>query len=131
MPTDAKLLVWSAILTWLMLLTAFILRCRGWTPEGLQIALGNREGVPEGSSLAGRAERAARNMLENMVLFIAIAAAVRFAGKTGSQADFGAMLFFWARVVYWPIYLAGIIYLRTLAWTVSIVGLGIMIAALV
>ena len=35
----------------------------------------------------------------------------------------GATVFFWARLVYWPVYVAGIIYLRTLIWFVSLFGL--------
>ena len=39
----------------------------------------------------------------------------------------GATVFFWGRLVYWPVYLAGIIYLRTLVWFVGIVGLVMII----
>lgn len=35
----------------------------------------------------------------------------------------GAMLYFWARVVYLPVYIIGIPYLRTLVWAVSLWGL--------
>jgi uncharacterized MAPEG superfamily protein len=44
------------------------------------------------------------------------------AGKA-PQAALGATIFFWARLVYWPVYLAGIVYLRTLIWFVSLFGL--------
>ena len=39
----------------------------------------------------------------------------------------GATIFFWARLVYWPVYLAGIVYLRTLIWFVSLFGLFLII----
>jgi uncharacterized MAPEG superfamily protein len=42
----------------------------------------------------------------------------------------GANLFFWARVIFWPVYLAGVPYLRTIVWTVGIVGLLMMAAAI-
>jgi uncharacterized MAPEG superfamily protein len=109
-----------------MLLVAFVLRTHGWTPEGMQTALGNRDNLPAPTSLAGRADRAALNMLENLAIFTAIAAAVHFSGKS-PQAQLGATVFFWARVAYWPCYLAGIVYLRTAIWLVSIVGLAMMI----
>jgi uncharacterized MAPEG superfamily protein len=35
-----------------------------------------------------------------------------------------------ARVVYIPLYLAGVSYLRTLCWLVSIVGLALMLVRL-
>ena len=52
--------------------------------------------------------------------------AATIAGKA-PQAAFGATIFFWARLVYWPVYLAGIVYLRTAIWGVSIIGLILII----
>ena len=128
--TDLKYLVWSAILTWLMLLTASGLRARGWTLLGVKVAFGNRDNLPPETPLTGRAHRAAMNMLENMVLFTALIAAVHLAGKANAQTQTGAALFFWARLAFWPCYLAGIVYLRTVIWLVSIVGLAMIAAAL-
>ena len=42
----------------------------------------------------------------------------------------GAQLYFWARVVYVPLYLAGIPYLRSLAWAVSVAGVLMVLAPL-
>ena len=55
-------------------------------------------------------------------MFLAVVLAAQIAGKS-AQAAMGATIFFWARLVYWPVYLAGIVYLRTLVWFVSIIGL--------
>ena len=126
MMTTVQTLVWSGILTFLMLLVASGICAKAWTPPGAQIAFGNREGVPLPLGLAGRADRAARNMIEAMVVFTALVLAAHIAGKE-SQAAFGATIFFWARVVYWPVYLAGIIYLRTLVWFVGVLGLILII----
>ena len=122
------LVAYMAIVTWAMLLVASLLRARGWTLYGMKLALGNRDSMPEASPLAGRAERTARNTLENFVLFAALALAAHAAGATGQRAELGAEIFFWARLAYIPIYLAGLPYLRTAVWTVSIVGL-VMIAS--
>jgi uncharacterized MAPEG superfamily protein len=126
MMKDTSVLAWSAVLTFLMLATASLLRSQGWTTAGMRIAFGNRDDLPPATPLAGRAERAARNMLENLVLLVALVAAVRFAGRTGPQVDFGATLVFWARVAYWPCYLAGVLYLRTVLWLVGVIGLGVI-----
>jgi len=128
--TDTQVLVWSAILTFVMLTAASLLRCQGWTPSGMQRAFGNRDDLPEPTALAGRADRAANNMIEGLVIFTALAAAVHFSGKGGAQSDLGATLFFWARLIYWPVYLAGIAYLRTAIWFVSIAGLVMMVLAM-
>ena len=39
----------------------------------------------------------------------------------------GAATWFGARIVYLPLYLAGIPYIRSLVWAVSILGLALML----
>jgi uncharacterized MAPEG superfamily protein len=130
MMTDITVLAWSALLTWLMLMTASALRTQGLAPGGFDRAMGNRDDLPSPTPIGGRAHRAARNMLENLVLLTALVAAVHFAGKANTQAQVGANIFFWARVVYWPVYLAGS-RLRSIVWLVSVIGLGMIAAAMV
>src|SRR5688500_15938212 len=98
MNTDLKLLAYSALLTWIMLLVASALRTRSWTPAGIRIAFGNREELPKRTALAGRADRAAKNMIENFVLFAALLLAARLAGGDRGRIELGAQLFFWARL---------------------------------
>jgi uncharacterized MAPEG superfamily protein len=43
--------------------------------------------------------------------------------KTNATTLLGAQLFFWARLAYAAIYVAGIPWLRTAVWTVSVIGL--------
>jgi uncharacterized MAPEG superfamily protein len=125
------LVVYMAIVTWLTLLVASLLRARAWTVPGIKLALGNRDNLPEPSQVAGRAERTARNTLENFVLFAALALAAHAAGRTGHRVELGAEIFFWARIVYIPIYIAGIRYLRTAAWTIGVIGLCMIASVLV
>jgi len=122
MMTTVQALIWSGILTLVMLLVASGFCAKVWEPGGAQVAFGNREGMPPALGLAGRADRAAKNQMEAMVLFLALVLAAQVAGK-GAQAAYGATIFFWARLVYWPVYAAGIIYLRTLIWFVGLFGL--------
>src|SRR3979411_35086 len=127
MMTTAHAVIASGILTLLMLLVGSAFCAKAWTPPGAQIAFGNREDVPLALGPAGRADRAAKNMLEGMVLLVAAVLAAQIAGKA-PEAALGATVFFWARLVYWPVYAAGIIYLRTAVWFVSIIGIGIIVA---
>lgn len=127
MMTTVQAVVWSGILTFFMLLIASALCARIWTPPGMVVAFGNRENLPMPLGMAGRADRAAQNMIQGMILFLAAVLAAQMAGK-GAQAATGATVFFWARLIYWPVYMAGIVYLRTLVWGVSIVGLIMIIA---
>ena len=130
MGKDLYYLAASAILTFIMVLVASLVRARAWTPAGMAVAFGNRDNLPQVTPLAGRAERAAKNMLEGMLLFAAVMLAAQIAGVVGPRVALGAQVFFWARLVYFPVYLAGISYVRTAVWAVSVVGLGIIISAL-
>jgi uncharacterized MAPEG superfamily protein len=130
MNTMLTLVVYMAILTWLTLLAASLIRAKGWTPAGTKIALGNRDNLPEATPLAGRAQRTATNTLESFVLFAVIALVAQAAGSTSPRIVTGAEMFFWARIAYIPVYYAGIAYLRTAVWVVSIVGLAFMVGAI-
>ena len=130
MDRTLTLVLYTAILTWLTLMAASLIRARGWTLPGMLIAFGNRDNLPDASPLAGRAERTARNTLENFVLFAAIALVAAAAGAKDPRVAQGAEVFFWARVLYVPVYYAGIIYLRTAVWLVGIIGLVMMLSAL-
>jgi uncharacterized MAPEG superfamily protein len=126
MTTDVRLLAYAAILAWVMVLIASLVRAGG----DLAIALGNREHLAPPTPLAGRADRAAKNMLENLVIFTALVLAAQAAGHHGeSRVILGARLFFFARVLYFPTYLAGIKYLRTLLWFVGVIGMGVIASA--
>jgi uncharacterized MAPEG superfamily protein len=97
---------------------------------GLPKLAGNREGLPPMTGWAGRAQRAHRNMLENLVLFAALVLITIVAGKANSTTLLGAQLFFWARLVYAVVYIAGIPWLRTAVWAVSVLGLALIFVQL-
>jgi uncharacterized MAPEG superfamily protein len=88
------------------------------------------EGRSPRGLFAGRANRALRNFLETYPAFIALALALAITGKTGGLGATGAMLWFWGRLIYAPLYLFGVPYLRTLAWGVALVGIILMLIAL-
>ena len=134
MPKLLSLVVCMAVFTWLTVLVASLIRAQAWTPQGLMLAFGNRDNLPPATPLAGRAQRAAANTFENLVFFAVLALAAQAAGATGATGErvlLGAQVFLWARVVYLPVYVAGVPFLRTGVWAVSIVGLGLMVAGMV
>lgn len=126
MSASLQYVVYSALMTWLMLYAAAIIRTRAWTPQGLKIAFGNRQDNFPSRPLAFRADQTAQNTLEGFILFAALVSTAHLAGVNNAQTEFGAGLFFWARVAYIPIYLIGIPYLRTAIWLVGVAGLGII-----
>ena len=124
MTPDLKYLLFSTILTFVQVLVAAALANKA---VGLPALAGNREGLGELPGAAGRARRAHLNMIENMVLFTALVLIAAVAGKANATTAMGAMIFFWARLAHAVIYVAGLPWLRTVAWAVSVVGM-VMIA---
>ncbi len=123
------LVVYMTVLTFLAIMLGAFLRNREWTPEGLKTGLGNRDDVPEATPLGGRAERAAANSIEALLMFAPLALVAQLAGSA-EEALLGATIFIWARVAYLPIYLVGIVYVRSLVWGVGVAGLAMMVMAL-
>jgi uncharacterized MAPEG superfamily protein len=82
------------------------------------------------SLLFGRATRALANYVENLTPFVAVALALIATQRTGGAGAIGASIWILARIVYLPIYVFGIIYVRTIVWGISIVGLVMMLGRL-
>lgn len=128
MKPEIMLLVWAVLLAAVQAVVAV----QGAVMQvGLPMLAGNREGLPEIRGWAGRAARAHRNMIENLVLFAALVLVAVVADKTNGTTLLGAQIFFWARVVYAGVYIAGIPWLRTAVWGVSVVGLAMIFVQLV
>ena len=118
MSPDLKYLLLSTILCFVQVLIA---------AAGANRQVGNREGLPEITGWAGRARRAYLNMLENLVLFAALVLIAAVSGKANATTAMGAMIFFWGRLAHAVVYLIGIPWLRTVCWSVSVIGM-VMIA---
>ena len=92
---------------------------------------GPRDGVmPPGGPVTGRLERAQSNLYETLPLFIGAVLIAHVTGAESALTLWGAALYFWARVVYVPLYAFGVPYIRSLVWLVSLAGLVMIIAAL-
>lgn len=128
LPIELRMLAWSVVLGLVQLFAAAALMTR---QRGMQWNAGARDGVPTPlTGVAGRLERAQRNFLETFPLFAAAALAVVLSGRSDAMTALGAQLYFWARVAYVPIYAAGIPYVRSLVWTVSMAGLLLVLRGL-
>jgi uncharacterized MAPEG superfamily protein len=89
------------------------------------------EPAKAGGVLYGRACRALANYLENFTPFAAVALALMVTQRTGGAGAIGATIWILARIAYLPIYVFGIIYVRTMLWGISIIGLVMMLGRLV
>jgi uncharacterized MAPEG superfamily protein len=127
MKPELMWLLWAVALTFAQMLVAV----GGATLQvGLPMLAGNREGLAPCTGWAGRAQRAHHNMLENLVLLAALVLMAVVSGKTNAMTLLGAQLFFWARLAYAFVYLAGIPWLRTAVWLVSVIGLALIFVQL-
>ncbi len=89
------------------------------------------DGREPNGKLAGRAARASRNFQETYPAFVGLLLGVAFAGDDSSGLGLaGGWIWFAARIVYVPLYLAGIPYLRSFVWLISMFGLLAMMIAL-
>ena len=120
-----------AVINWGLIVAASLIKAKAWKPSGMRTAMGNRDDAEDCTGFPARTDRAARNMLENMVLFTALALVASVGGVTDPHVELGARIFYWARLVYIPIYMVGIPVARTAAWTISVIGMGMIFAAIV
>ncbi len=127
MTVELWLLVAAAVLT---LVHAMVSVQGSMSKATLQKLAGNRDDMPALAGWPGRARRAHRNMLENLVLFAILVLVAHVTDSNGTLTLVGAHLFFWARLVYLFVYVIGIAWLRTAVWTVSIVGLVLILIGL-
>jgi len=82
------------------------------------------------SAVAGRLDRAYRNFMETFPFFAVAILAANATNRFGALTLIGSQVYVLARIVYVPLYAAGVPVIRTLTWLVSMVGLGLIIAAL-
>ena len=127
MSIEIQMLLWSIILGLAQLVLATSLATKD---QGLPYNLSPRDlPAPPVSIPTGRMLRAFHNFRETFVYFAASVIILTMLGKASATSALGAQLYFWARVVYIPIYAAGVPVLRTIVWTVSVVGIAMVLTA--
>jgi len=128
MTIELRMLMWSIVLGLLLIMIATLCTVG---QRGLAWAASPRDEVkPPLAGIGGRLDRARANFLETFPLFLAVVVAAHLLQRHDSATVLGAQLYFWARVAHVPVYAAGIPYLRTLIWAVSIVGIVMLLGAL-
>jgi len=127
MGIELKFLAWTIVLGFAQLLLADLLVTR---QRGLAWNTGPRDSSPPLTGVAGRSERAYRNFLETFPFFAAAVLAVTLAGRTSEHSALGVQLYFWSRVVYVPLYLGAVRYVRSLSWVLAMIGLALVLSPL-
>jgi uncharacterized MAPEG superfamily protein len=87
--------------------------------------------MPPLEIIAGRLQRALHNFLETFPLFAASVLIADATNRHGLMAVWGSQLYFYARVLYLPIYAAGIPVIRTVVWSVAALGIVLVLLDLI
>lgn len=128
MPIELKILAYGAILLVIHVAAAAQVRTREY---GLKWNIGPRdEAVPPPGPLSGRLARAQANFLETFPIAIVALIGVVVANRTSASTALGAWIWLGARIVYLPLYAAGVPVIRSIVFAVSLVGLAFVIKPL-
>ena len=115
-----------SVVLWIVHVVTQAITARGEFGDAYLFSSRDREPLIKGLAY-GRASRALRNYVENLVPFAALAVALI---ATGHAGGFGATIWILARIVYLPLYPMGVEYLRTALWAIALIGLLMMLARL-
>ena len=124
---EIQMLLWAVVLGLVQLVIATMMATKD---QGLPYNLTARDmPAPPVTVVTARLGRAFKNFLETFVFFAVAVLAVTALGKTNATSALGAEIYLAARVIYVPVYAAGIPVLRTLVWATSIAGLVMVLVA--
>ncbi len=125
-PVELTLLVAAVVIGLVQIVWA---SAAGSGQRELSWLLGPRDEAMPVSGVAGRLDRALKNFVETFPLFAAAVIAATLADKLGPLTLWGAGLYVAGRALYVPLYASGVSGIRTLVWTVSIVGILMVVIA--
>lgn len=125
MSIELSVLAWGCVLGVVQIFVAAQLARRQY---GLDWALSSREAtLPPPSPLVGRMKRAQANFLETFPIAAAAILIVEAAELNSFWTAAGAVLWLAARLLYLPVYAAGVTGWRSALFASSIIGIGLML----
>ncbi len=107
----------------LLLLLTLIQGTRNVLALGLPTAAGNQEDIAPWTGWNDRLNRAIRNLMEAIAIFVPVVVAVQIAGLNNETTAMGAQLFVIARIAHALVYTLGIAWVRTAAWAAGVAGI--------
>ncbi|WP_088184616.1 MAPEG family protein [Sphingobium sp. Z007] len=121
MPVEITILAWSMILLLVHIFAAAHVKTKQYGPKW---NMGARdEKLPPLHPLAGRLIRAEANFKETLPIAIVALIGVVVADKTSEWTAMGGWIWLGARVVYLPLYAAGVPVVRTIIFLASLIGI--------
>lgn len=99
---------------------------------GNAYSVGARDEDLRPSGVAGRLDRAQRNFLETFPIFAAAVLLLEQLDRTGTTLGvWGAVIYLAGRILFLPLYAAGLPWIRTFSWNFATLGLAMVLAAIV
>lgn len=129
MTVELTILGWTLVLAVAQILLPAMIRT---SETGVDYNASPRDkpsSAPVGTVTA-RLLRAQNNLFETLPLFAAAILIAHVAGRNGELTFWGASIYLAARILYVPLYAAGIPFIRSMVWTVGLVGLILILVAI-
>ena len=125
MPVEIRIAAYGALLLFVHI---FIATRYKTAQYGRAWNIGARdEELPPANVMTGRTARAQANYAETFPIAIVALLGVVIAERTSSMTALGGWIWLGARLIYLPLYMSGIKVVRTLVYTISLVGLAMVI----
>ena len=125
MPIELRILALGALLLFVHIFVAVRFKTAQY---GRTWNVGARDQtLAEPNAITGRTMRAQANFQETFPIAIVALLGVVLAGKTSPATALGGWIWLGARIVYLPLYAAGVPVVRTAVFVISIIGLAMVI----
>ena len=125
MPIEVRIAAFGAVLLFIHIFTATRFKTRQYGRKWNVSA--RDETLPPPNEMTGRTMRAQANFQETFPIAIVALLGVVLADRTSNLTALGGWIWLGARLIYLPLYAAGVPVVRTIVYTISLVGLGMVI----
>jgi uncharacterized MAPEG superfamily protein len=125
MTIELSILAWGCILAIVHIFATIRFKTRQYGTKWNMSA--RDEEMPAPDPMVGRLSRAQANFFETFPIAIAAILILSVAHLESRWTALGAVIWLAARVVYLPLYALGVPVMRTIAFIVSLVGLGMLL----
>src|SRR3954470_5778724 len=125
MPVEIRIAALGAVLLFIHVFAATRFKTAQY---GRKWNVGARdEALPTPSPVTGRTMRAQANFQETFPIAIIALLGVVIAGRTSPTTAIGGWIWLGARIVYLPLYFVGVPVVRTIVWTISMIGIAVVL----